>query len=492
MEDELEVLVEETGRITDRKLSGKEVRPGCLGRLGGPIADWGAGTRNGRLYTKDLWEKVFSTPWVQEAIETKTLFGEADHPDERLESKLSLAAVVMVDYKFIDEQQMLYGWFDILDTPSGRILRTLADYGCRLGVSSRGRGEIIERNGQQVVKESSYLFGGFDIVALPAVKKARQNFVPESYSIENDSLYDSIKSQIDDCRTASELDIIKGVLESAKLDNLGEYLMLIETKSNELNSSDNTIVEKLTNELQKSYSELNKVRSRRIHRSRSRIDTINEDTERMEKENTKLFSELYHENSKLKSMLVLKDDLIKSSQSKLEGKIKDLSAHLESLESENQSLAKKTRLIERLKSTNNALDEENQSLKAKVRELSLRSKSDLKDYNDLVNQYNELSEELDVLEKEYSEVLDKYLEVRCSQVSGLDTDLAHRFLPENYTIDDIDSVVESQDNLRRRMSKLPIYSSSLDKPSYIVESSKPVTSGEYSNLSRMLTNMKNG
>ena len=485
MEDDLKVLITETGRIDS--LDSKEVRPGCLGRLGGIIADWGNETRNGRLYTRELWVKVFETPWVKEALETRTLFGEADHPDERLESKLSLAAVVMTDYEFVEDQQILYGWFDILDTPSGRILRTLADYGSKLGVSSRGRGKIITRGGRQVVEESSYLFGGFDIVALPAVKKARQDFVAES--VESGSISESIRDQINECKTPIELDAIREVLESAGIADLDEYISLIEEKSNELNP-DNAIVEKLTGELQKSYSELNRVKSRRTHRAKSRIDAINEDMERMEKENVKLFSALYNENSQMKSELVLKDRKIKSLDEQLTELISEAKEQAESLSRQKESLDRKIQSVERLKSENKALKETVQSLKSDNKSLSLQSRTDARDYNALVNQYNELIEEVDQVSAAYERALERYLNLKCSQSSGLSPRQAHRLLPEDYTIDDIDRVVDDQVNLQRRMSQLPIYSPQLSEQRVLSSSGDANLDESYGNLKVLLNSMK--
>ena len=486
MEDGLQVLVTETGHIDNRFLEGKEVRPGCLGQLSGPIADWSEGTRNGRMYSRDLWVKVFDTPWVQEALETKSLFGEADHPDERLESKISCAAVVMTDYEFVDEQSTLYGWFDILDTPSGRILRTLAEYGTKLGVSSRGRGKIITRGGKQVVEESSYLFGGFDIVALPAVKKARQDFVAEG--LELDNLYNSIEEQINECQTTSELSIIRNVLESSEIKGLDNYISLIEARSNELGSSSDAIVEKLTNDLQMSYSELNRVKKSRS-RSRSRIDAINEDNELMERENIKILTDLVDENSKLKSELVLKDQLINSNDENLEEEVNLINGRLEELTEENKELIKENRSLNKLKSRYDTLEESNKSLKTKVRQLSLDLKSEDELNTELTNQYNELVDVANSAFEDYEKALESYLELRCNQSSDLSPEQAHRLLPETYTIEDIDRVVRDQENLRRRMSKLPISVGG----EYVAESYKDrsdTSKDRYKDLTRILSSMK--
>lgn len=483
MGDNLEVLVTETGYIDERITDGDKVRPGCLGRLGGPIADWGEGTRNGRYYSRDLWVKVFDTPWVQEALETKTLFGEADHPDERLESKISEAAVVMTDYEFRDDEELLYGWFDILDTPSGRILRTLADYGSKLGVSSRGRGEVIKQNGKQVVKESSYLFGGFDIVALPAVKKARQDFV-----LEGSNLRSSIEEQIEDCRSLSELTMIRNVLESSEIDNLDEYVSLIENKENEFGARDNAIIEKLTNDLQKSYSDLNRIKHRNGNR---KANTISEEIESTDKNNVELFTEMYDENSQLKSELIIRDKQTK--------KVKEVFDKLyDKVNSLSRKSDKQAKANERLRASHATLEEENADLHTKLRELSLKSKSDLRDYNKLVDSYNDLLSESEELSKEYTQAVDSYLELKCSQHSSIDYGMARRLLPENYTVNDIDNVIDSQIKLQKRMTKLPISSPQLERQAVLEGYPKRDAmnsnneEGSLKDLQRMLETFKKG
>ena len=69
---------------------------GILGKLKGIFADYKHGTRNAdRLYTEELWDnRVFGSEDVMEALETKTLFGELDHPEgDRCETLAKNAAI---------------------------------------------------------------------------------------------------------------------------------------------------------------------------------------------------------------------------------------------------------------------------------------------------------------------------------------------------------------------------------------------------------------
>jgi hypothetical protein len=60
----------------------------------------------------------------------------------------------------------------IMDTPYGKIVKGLIDEGAQLGVSSRGMGSLIQRNGANYVKDDFYLATAADIVADPSAPDA--------------------------------------------------------------------------------------------------------------------------------------------------------------------------------------------------------------------------------------------------------------------------------------------------------------------------------
>ena len=107
----------------------------------------------------------------------------------------------------------LYAYVDIIDTPNGRLLKTLCDYGFVPGISSRGSGDVDMDN--EVDPETFYL-ETFDIVALPAVKKARLAMC-ESLSKDNKSLKTALTESIN---AASEEDkeIMKEALDKLDID----------------------------------------------------------------------------------------------------------------------------------------------------------------------------------------------------------------------------------------------------------------------------------
>ena len=112
-----------------------------LGRLQGPCADFLQPTRNGRKYDESLWEKVFNDPIVKEYFDCGGIPGELDHPADRTETCSEKIAIIMPEPPKKNKDGQLIASFDILDTPNGRITYTLAKYGYKLGISSRGSGD---------------------------------------------------------------------------------------------------------------------------------------------------------------------------------------------------------------------------------------------------------------------------------------------------------------------------------------------------------------
>lgn len=176
--------------IRYQKLTEEEKKArGILGRLVGPCADFNNATRNGRKYSEQLWENVFNNPIMQEKIKNKVCYGELGHPEDRAEIDPEKIAVCLSEVPVKNKNGQLEAVFDILDTPNGRILKTLCDYGSTLGVSSRGQGDIItDYEGNEAVDPDTYECECWDIVLIPAVKEARLQYVREGLDTKKVSL----------------------------------------------------------------------------------------------------------------------------------------------------------------------------------------------------------------------------------------------------------------------------------------------------------------
>lgn len=171
-----------TDKFEYKRLSNEEQKTrGILGRLVGIIGDTKNATRNGRRYNKDLWQKVFDDPIVNEKIENRLMLGEMGHPEDREEIDLEKVAICLAEKPKVGKDGSLWGVFDIIDTPNGRLLKALCDYGCNIGISSRGTGDIIyDENGDEMVDPDTYVLETYDAVIVPGVEKARLQYVNES------------------------------------------------------------------------------------------------------------------------------------------------------------------------------------------------------------------------------------------------------------------------------------------------------------------------
>lgn len=127
--------------------------------------------QNRRVYP--LREIVKAVDAVKQKITSGyTVLGELDHP-ENLNINLDRASHIIVDMWMQDNNG--YGKLKIVDTPMGQIVKTLLESGAKLGVSSRGSGDVDD--GGHV---SGYEIVTVDIVAQPSAPSAYPVTIYES------------------------------------------------------------------------------------------------------------------------------------------------------------------------------------------------------------------------------------------------------------------------------------------------------------------------
>ena len=124
--------------------------------------------RNGRVYPKEILQKeVFR--YNREFINKSRAFGELGHPDG---PTVNLERVSHMIKALYPEGANFIGEARILDTPYGKIVKSLIDEGAKLGVSSRGMGTLANVGGANIVKDDFYLATAADIVADPSAPDA--------------------------------------------------------------------------------------------------------------------------------------------------------------------------------------------------------------------------------------------------------------------------------------------------------------------------------
>ena len=124
--------------------------------------------RNGRVYPKDIMEKEVHR-YLKEQIDTKRAYGELGHPEG---PNINLDRVSHMIVSLKSEGNNWIGKAKILDTPMGNIASNLIKEGAGLGVSSRGLGSLVEKNGINEVQDDFMLATAADIVADPSAPDA--------------------------------------------------------------------------------------------------------------------------------------------------------------------------------------------------------------------------------------------------------------------------------------------------------------------------------
>ena len=127
-----------------------------------------AGVRNGngRIYPQKVLSREVEN--YQKLVGQRRALGELDHPDD---SVINLKNASHLCTKMWWDGDNVLGKFQVLDTPSGKVLQNLISANVKLGISSRGLGSVKEEKGNMVVEDDFQLIC-FDMVSEPSTPDA--------------------------------------------------------------------------------------------------------------------------------------------------------------------------------------------------------------------------------------------------------------------------------------------------------------------------------
>ena len=135
----------------------------------GVFLQGGIQNRNGRMYPTETLAREVGR-YNENFVMKGRALGELGHPDG---PTVNLDRVSHKIVSLTQEGSNFRGKAQLLETPMGKIARSLIDEGVMLGVSSRGVGSLKEdRNGCKVVGEDFMLATAADIVADPSAPDA--------------------------------------------------------------------------------------------------------------------------------------------------------------------------------------------------------------------------------------------------------------------------------------------------------------------------------
>lgn len=225
-------------KITSAEESQDISKSAIIGTYEGECADANITNLNGLDITREVWENVFNSDVYKQAIENGWYIGFLGHPEgeDSADCQDFRKACIVMTEGHIDDNGKVYGKFNLIDTPVGRIVKAFQDAGVIFGISVRGAGDIIQNS----VDPDTFIFRGFDLVTFPAFPESIPTFtaVAASTDMEKRKLYEnvcaSVKANIEGLDTVESINIIQSCfakqseeykeLEAHKAEILGDTL----------------------------------------------------------------------------------------------------------------------------------------------------------------------------------------------------------------------------------------------------------------------------
>lgn len=199
-----------------------------IGHFSGMCADAEITNENGLDITREVWENVFASDIYKQAIDLGWYIGYLGHPEDPNCMNFQDACIVMKE-GHIEDDGKIYGEFDLIDTPVGRIVKSFIDAGVTFGISVRGAGDIIDNS----VDPDTFVFRGFDLVSFPAYKEAIPEFtaIAASTDLEQRKKYQAVcaavKNNLSQITSTEALDLVQSQFAGQS----DEYQMIEDRKA---------------------------------------------------------------------------------------------------------------------------------------------------------------------------------------------------------------------------------------------------------------------
>lgn len=172
-------LVEETHFLTETKEDGKKEF-----FIEGKFISANRKNKNGRIYPMEVLEPEVSR-YIREVVNTKRAFGELNHPSG---PTINLQNVSHIITELKKDGDYFIGKAKLTETPMGEIAKGLMTSGGQLGVSTRGMGSLVEKNGMMEVQKD-FKLATVDIVGDPSGHECFVNGIMEGV----EWIYDPVK-----------------------------------------------------------------------------------------------------------------------------------------------------------------------------------------------------------------------------------------------------------------------------------------------------------
>lgn len=168
-------------------------RPGVF-EVEGIMQRAGAKNQNGRVYDKQILLREVDK-YITEFVKNGNAYGELDHPESALVSLKNASHIIKELWWKGDE---LMGRVELLNTPSGNIVKEIIRAGHTIGISSRGTGSVQQTNEGTLEVQPDFELVCWDFVSNPSTHGAFMNPISLNESIQSISKFSKLDNIIND------------------------------------------------------------------------------------------------------------------------------------------------------------------------------------------------------------------------------------------------------------------------------------------------------
>lgn len=327
-----------------------------LGTFTGKCCDAAVFNNNDMKLNRELFEHLLASDEYKDAIEHGYYIGFLGHPEDPGCQDFKDACIVMTSMELTDNDEV-YGTFDLIDTPVGRVVKSFIDAGVEWGISIRGAGDV---DSEGNVDPDTFVFRGFDLVAFPAYADAVPEFqqIAASKNLDDQVRFKrvcaAIEKNIDDIQ---DIHTIEAMQKQFKKDS--EEYKKLEARKAEIGVAEQNIPDDKDDKCP---------------------DCTDEDKEEVMGKKVRAMTELYlaerEENNKLRAKLVSAQTILSDTRAQSRRKIRTLKRITSSQQDLIQSKLKDINATNvKLISANKKLNKQLVDIKASNSEISEKLKS---------------------------------------------------------------------------------------------------------------------
>jgi hypothetical protein len=172
-------------------LSESKIKPGVF-EVTGIMQRAGAKNQNGRIYKREILEQEVQN-YIENFVKVGNAYGELDHPESAIVSLKNASHVVKQLWWEGDD---LMGKLELLNTPSGNIVKEIVRGGHTIGISSRGTGSVTQTNEGTLMVQPDFELVCWDFVSNPSTQGAFMNAISLNEGKQTVGKYDRLDSII--------------------------------------------------------------------------------------------------------------------------------------------------------------------------------------------------------------------------------------------------------------------------------------------------------